>query len=205
MIFAFDLDEVLADFVGPLLEFHNRVYQTKLTREHASMYDLSGTLKCSREEVSRRMDEFYKSHEFFTLPAVDGAKEVIGRVKKKYELAIVTSRPSSLHEPTVAWLNTNFPHTFSGPYFSTNDLSGSAGERTKAEICKNIGAMAIVEDHPEYARQCSENGIHVLLFSRPWNKEDDFPAGKVTRVDSWGAVEEEILRLSLNGFTDSHH
>ena len=64
-------------------------------------------------------------------------------------------------------------------------------------LCRGVGAQILIDDNPDYAVDCAENGIEVLLFdldnSYPWSKTQGGPEHPlITRVHSWQEVEEEL-------------
>lgn len=77
-------------------------------------------------------------------------------------------------------------------------------KRSKAEMCREIGAIALVDDAPGYIADCLRNGgeqfrLGIVFGEYGWNKEDpevvcaDDP--RLQRCRDWKQVREELLKL----------
>ena len=56
----------------------------------------------------------------------------------------------------------------------------------QAEVCREIGALALIDDALKHARDVAENGIPALLPDRPWNREST--PERVHRMNSWNEI-----------------
>ena len=70
-----------------------------------------------------------------------------------------------------------------------NTHGASGIKYKKSELCAELGIGTLVEDDPRHAMDCASNGINVILFSYPWNK--DLSADNVFRALSW----DDVIRL----------
>jgi len=68
-------------------------------------------------------------------------------------------------------------------------------------MCKEAGAMVIIDDSLKYALDCSNNDIKVILFdldhSYPWNKSATELPEKVRRVKCWTEVPDLLHNWAL--------
>ncbi|MEK6826183.1 MAG: hypothetical protein AABX90_00975, partial [Nanoarchaeota archaeon] len=71
--------------------------------------------------------------------------------------------------------------------YLTNQWSKVSRGRSKAEVCREIGIDAIVEDSLEYAQECAVEGKKVVLLDCPWNQSEDLPPN-IHRAKSWNEV-----------------
>jgi len=193
MIVGVDLDEVLANFVPCLLNFHNKKYGTDLTREQVHTYDLWKVWGGTIEEAIRKVREFYQSDEFRQILPVNGSQEGIDVLREKNELVVITSRPHDIKEETRAWLDQYFPGKFLQVYHTNDWAPAGSGKRKteKPDICHNLGAGIFIEDNIEYAIACAEKGVRAFLLDCPWNQADSLPE-RVTRVKSWRELIEKL-------------
>ena len=60
-IIGFDLDDVLLDFRGPLINWHNITHGTNLTRDHYVHFELEKIWGCDLPEAINRIWDFYQS------------------------------------------------------------------------------------------------------------------------------------------------
>src|SRR3546814_2837485 len=87
-----------------------------------------------------------------------GAYTARRRLKKYFELHVVTSRQFAIQAITEEWIDKHFTGVFSQIHFG-NHYSTSDVVRSKAEICKDIGACMLVDDYVRYAQNCQQQDI----------------------------------------------
>lgn len=98
------------------------------------------------------------------------AYDALLRMKADYSLHVVTARQHRYEDLTRMWLNKHFPDIFDDIHFG-NHYCSTGKSRSKAEICKSIGAQLLIDDSMIYATQCALEGIAVVLFGHyPWNQ-----------------------------------
>lgn len=195
MKIGFDLDCVLVDIMPSLLEFHNKKYGTNNKIEDQTEYFLGKLWNCSREEATKRVQEWYRSPYFDNLPVVEGVHEAIEVLSRKHSLHIITSRSHFVQNKTDEWIKKNFKNKFSSIYH-TNQVSQQGNpKKLKSEACKEIGVEVFVDDHTEYALDVASVGIKVFLLTMRWNKDDKLPSG-VTRVPSWKELVREFDKIA---------
>lgn len=190
-VIAVDIDEVLADFFTYFVYFHNLMYKTSVSRDDMTKYYLHQAFNVDREEMSIRYLEFKSLHLLERLEPIKGAKKGIKRLfEMGFEPHLVTARPQIIEEETVRWLKIHFKE-FELPIHFTHPATGRVRHRKKSEICKEIGAEILIDDHIDNALDCAENGIKVFLMDAPWNQTEDLPEN-VVRVKSWKEIVELV-------------
>lgn len=169
-VLAIDIDEVLAEFVPVLAEFHNRTYGTSFTAEHFISYEFHEVWGGTVQEATMKVQEFFRSPLFTDgLPMLHGAYTAMRRLQKYFELHVVTSRQFAIQALTEEWINKHFTGVFTAIHFG-NHYAQSGVTRSKAEICKEIGACMLVDDSVRYAQNCQQQDIPVILFGNyAWN------------------------------------
>jgi uncharacterized HAD superfamily protein len=191
-VLAIDIDDVIFPFTEITLRLHNEKHGTELEVEDISSYYYLEELKglSTSDEVEEYLDEFFAEvYEGRIKPNLD-AQRAINLLKDKYEIDIITARRPTTRKVTEQWLKHHFPDMFRDVHFP-RELADPA--TPKPQICKQIGAVAIVDDHIDNLIGCAELGIKALLFgSYPWSKDWKLPEG-VKRVNTWDEVLEELL------------
>lgn len=191
MKIAIDLDEVTAEFLEKLLEYHCLKTDKKISKEEFLSYNFWETWGGTREEAIKIVYDFHKSKMFDGIQPVRGAIKSVEKLLKENEIVIITSRPANQRRKTKAWLKKYFGKIKIEVYF-TGDFH--KGKNTKIEICKKIGIDLILEDHPDYAQKCAEEEIKVILFDRPWNRNlAAHPS--IFRVKNWNQALTQISKL----------
>lgn len=208
LIVAVDVDEVLGRFVESLneyvlcvAEFGERAFSV----EDYFVYEFAKVWNCSPSESNRIVHEFFDSRHFRDgIAPIPGAFESLQRIKEtQVSLNVVTSRQHVIQEPTLAWLGDHYGGIFDGCFFG-NHFSLSGASKKKSELCREIGAAVLIDDNVNYALECADAGIDVLLFDwngkYPWSKQssgavcvDAHP--RVRRVENWRQVELELASI----------
>lgn len=110
---------------------------------------------------------------------------------KNNELYAITARPQITQKQTLKWINEHFPNTFKGVYFTNLFLPEGAVKKNKSLVCLEVGAEMMIEDHLEFAIDCSSQGIKVFLLDYSWNQSENLPEN-VQRVKSWKEITNLI-------------
>jgi len=188
-----DVDEVLAEFVQSFTAFHNERYGTRLGKDDFYVYRVSQVLGLPREETRRRMEEFYESPRFENIERVPGAKCGVARLRQEHTLVLVTSRPAMLKAATGRWVARHYGNAFQGTHFA--DYSSNGNRLTKATICKRERLDLLIEDNADFARECLDQGIPVIMPDRPWN-ENSLPQSQyLMRDQSWKGIPALVSNL----------
>jgi uncharacterized HAD superfamily protein len=184
-LIAVDVDDVSLNFVPSFLRFYNAMYGTDFTKKDVICYDLWKVFNVTKEKMIQRMSLFHKSDYSDEIEPVQDAREALYILSQKKGNVFVTSRPLEIKLKTDLSLSKNFRNSYSGIFYS-GDFNGQG--KSKAEICKEIGASLIIEDCLKYALDCSAHGIPVFLINQPWNQDGDLSNTLITRI-KWGWSE----------------
>jgi len=192
MRIGIDLDEVIGDYIGGFLNWYNGRNGVEIKREDILSYALeeNGVFGWTREDKIRYVDEFNERGLLEDIELIEGVREVIERLKEDYELYVVTSRREETRERTERFLNKYFDGVFRDIVFTSE--FDDENRKSKADVCVELGLDYMIEDNKDFARECIEKGVKVLLFDRPWNREE---IDGVVRVFGWGEVLDRIKNL----------
>lgn len=185
-----DLDEVLVEFMGGFIKFHNLRYGTSLRKEHFKTYKLWDTMGETKEDVIRKINEFYKTNHFRYLLPTKGAIQGIKYLKEGNDLVIITSRPDIISKETNFQVDMYFPNCFSAIELTNHYAENS---RTKLSVCDKHNIDVLIEDNLDYALECVKGNRKVFLLDCPWNQYPNLPKG-ICRVNSW----EDIIKTFKN-------
>jgi len=198
-IITFDLDGVLVKLVEYFLMFHNEEFGTNLSTEDIHTYNLGKVIGISSKETKKRIYAFYHSPYLAQITAIDKAVESIGALVQEYgseRLAINTARPTWLAEATKKYnIHGNFPGAFlDSNIILTNQVAQEGPKKTKGQVCVEIGSSVMVEDNTNYAKECADKEVRVILLTRPWNENYPEQPGRIERADNWLQILEKIMR-----------
>lgn len=166
-----DFDEVVVNQYDPWLEFNNSRDGTDITRE--DLYVKGSDILLDNVELKEeRVQEFEDgSEEYRNMEPFNEAALIIPELAKEHHLEIITGRESSEAEHVEDIVEEYFPDCFEGIHL--------VGDRdyTKADICEERDLDYHIEDHPNPARECAEEGITVLMVKmvdglvKHWNQD----------------------------------
>lgn len=185
---AADVDEVLFPMMEEFLGHHNPKYGTTHEMQHFLSYDFEHTLGIPVDETVRRVYE-YLATDHQHVNAVEGSQAAISRLAEQYDFIVITARDQQFEQATMNWLNDRYGQVFKhivcigyGPI--------QEKPKIKAEICAELGSIALIDDSIDHVSRCADNGIDGLLFGDyPWNQSNELPNG-VVRCEDWTRVVE---------------
>jgi len=180
---AVDIDDVLIDFRRSLL----KVFEKEFGREfHFEEFTSSSPWECFdiREEdvreIIRRMGD--------DVPVVEGAKEGLEFLNSNHELVSITARRKSIRERSERLLEKNFGIPIK--VWCGNDFWKGNGEKSKLDICKELGVDILIDDSEDFSEEVAKAGIKVFLFDKPWNQ--GIKHENICRVKNWNEVVEHL-------------
>ena len=163
---VFDIDGVLADFEGALVDFLSKKFgaEARVNRHAFMMEDrFYGNEELTKEALELiNYPPFYRSIEPI-YPAIQFAKDLM---QSGLGIMYLTSRPRGTEAFTRMWLQ---KHTW--------NYSGSMGvffTDDKADFLTDIDVEFVVEDSPAHIQALKNAGKSVFCWSQPWN-EGIFP------------------------------
>jgi len=206
VVLAFDLDEVLGQYLISFLEFHKA--------KHGSDYQLSQFYTYQFEKVTNQsipdmivdIEDFHKLNDVPWTPSViditvvPGALEGLTELKEAgFEMHVVTSRQCTIEKETNEWLNKHFPGIFTGVHV-LNHFGGVGESRgTKLDRCREINAVILVDDSPGHTKLMSEGGKKAIIFDWDlkygWSKFPDGEPENVKRITTWPDLVKELKTL----------
>lgn len=186
-VIACDVDEVLFPFIENFLRHYNEENGTNFEPEEFEEYHFHNRLGLSVPKTVDRINEYTRESDHSTIELLDGAEDAIERLASVYELEIITARHPEFEVKTWTWLQEQLPEKF-----RAIKAIGYAGRQeravTKAEVCTEIGAIALIDDSIDHIRECHSVGIPGVLFGDySWNRNAELPEGAIRCAD-WPAV-----------------
>lgn len=153
MNYSFDLDGVLADFVGGM-------------RKHFHRY---GFGRSQDDPVTpAEWSTILKDHLFATLPALPGtsalARHWLNGAPNTY---FITSRPAETRDDTLNWL---FSHDLI-PYDGENLIFATPAGEKLSHLKRLAPVMHLDDGLPLVALADAYKGIDAYLLRRPWNEQ----------------------------------
>ncbi len=193
MIIAIDLDEVLCDFIGELINYYNNKYDTNYKKEDFHTYNFWQVWGGNQNKAIDIVHDFHKTHYFENIKPIKGSIKAISKLKQKHELIVITSRQHSIEKQTKQWVEKYFPNTFD-EIILTNHFAKNGFSKTKKYYCDKFKVDILIEDNIHYANESLSKQRKVFLLDYPWNRSKELNK-EVVRVHSWDELEKKLNNM----------
>lgn len=196
MLIAVDMDETSIKFVPYFLKWHNLEHGTSVKPTDLDNFDMSGKLGCTPGECLDRILEFYDTKIMRQLPPVDDAVENMGYLSEKHDIIAVTARPESIKQITQNSIDKYFRNLIGNLYLTGDSVEET--NKSKAEICKELGVDVLVDDRPKYCYEAIGVGTRSILFNLNGNYGWGAPEVKkegLYHARSWKDVVDTIENI----------
>lgn len=207
--------QVLGAFVPRLIEFHNEKYgepHLELATFHS--YHFSDVWGGTDDAAMDKVEAFFASPYFLGggggaadvlsgsdgIPVLPGAREALRALHDsgRFSFVLVTSRQHELEDETRRWLDAHFAGVFDKVVFG-NHYGRDGAKKSKPDMCRELGARALIDDRVQYCEQCADAVDLALLFGTyAWNT---LPEGKelptnVVRCLDWAETKAALERMA---------
>lgn len=158
----FDVDGVLADFEGALVNYLSDSYDMDLSRHRRELYSLEDRYAdiLPFEDVKRFANT---PSSYIHLESLHGVKFVNDLIDRGWDVWFLSSRPMIARGATERWLNNRIPR-----YYETRGVL--VGVSDKHVAAKEWGADILVDDSPETVNQALNAGVNAFAWDQPWNQ-----------------------------------
>jgi uncharacterized HAD superfamily protein len=176
-----DIDGCLNNFQDALAIILKRDFNVEVPRDE---YEMLRDIKLENMEQCKAFWDKYNPELYKLLSCEPYACDVLRKFKKMgLNLNVVTAREYHVAGLTEKWLNTHYV-TYDNIFMNAYD---------KAAVCKWKDIPLIIEDKPSNVLSMAENGIKVLMYTRPYNLNVKHP--NVIPVTNWLEVFDEVTKF----------
>lgn len=200
LVIAIDCDDVLVHTLQATVSDYNKRFGTNL--QLSDMYQparLATWGTDDDDEAMARVTDYIKSDDFAQIKPYDEAIRSVKFLAEQHELHLVTGRSDFLESVTTNMLDNYFPGCFQSVEHTNYIVmsTSTAKTRTKGEVCAQIGADILIDDHITHGKSVIAAGVkRVIVFGDyPWNQHDALPRGMV-RCVNWGETLAEIEQVA---------
>lgn len=151
MKIGIDLDDVIVDFIGGLINYFNKKYHTNILREDIPNWNFFST---------ELYEEFKLSGGYRKLKLIPGAKEFFFWLKSIGEVSIITIRSEEYKQDTHALLEETIKELYEpGEVYLTN-------AKPKLDLCRKLDIHLLIDDSIIQTREVAEKlGIFAILYN----------------------------------------
>ena len=188
-----DMDDVLCETARALLAIAEREFGKTIHYDQLNTFEVGEACGLETREIHELFRLAHHPEELLAMAPIEEAVAVLEEwAKAGHEIAIVTGRPPSTYDASLAWLAR---HKLPYHDFVMVDKYGRfATENTIAITLDELSVRRFslaVEDSPSMAKfLASEMKVPVALLDRPWNQMEEHPL--ITRLGGWPEIAEMI-------------
>lgn len=192
-VVAVDFDDIVAGFNMAYHQWHNRQFGSTFQYSDLVTFDMCTLYGVDAQTLSTRVSRFVHEHHHEILP-IEGVKEGLQRLAAVCDPQVVTSRCESLRTLTIDWIEEAALSYFSAHHFTCGFNSiYPERKRQKVDVCREIGAIALIDDADHNALEVVAYGLPVLMLERPWNGTTRH--GLITRLRTWDEIADAVIQL----------
>ena len=192
---------MLCHTASALADLCKREFGKTIAFDDISTFDLSVSFGLDQTELDHLMVRGHQPEVLAAMEPIEGALEALSHwTMNDYPIAVVTGRPPSSVEASLAWLDHHaVPYselTFVDKYGRADHASGNATALSLETLFARPFALAI-EDAPQMAaRLLRHTTLPVALLERPWNRSETIAqadnAHRLHRCRDWPHVMQRF-------------
>lgn len=192
-VIATDIDEVLFPFVSEFTKWHNARYGSQLRANDFHSYEFDQVLGLGVAEVVERVHGFLEEEELhLEVSPLQDSQDALYQLSDKYDLVAITARHPKFESTTSGYLRYHFgeiiKHIALVGHVETVDVCVP-----KLEVCRSMGAIALVDDSLHHLRGCDEYKVSGILFGQyPWNSSLVVPQ-EIKRINDWPELVRYLM------------
>jgi hypothetical protein len=188
-VIALDYDDTCVPTRRDLLRHYDGLDGTDFHLDDTVGYSLVEVWKCSEDEAWERVFA-HQAMDHSHVEPLPGSREILKILSPYYDFQIVTARPSYLEYNTLPYIKLFFGEDISALHMAENLLNGEfESVKSKLEVCRDIGAVVLIDDHPHHVQLASEEGLPCIVHGmHPWNHDIQAVPGLIFRAPTWSWV-----------------
>jgi len=189
-----DIDDVLADTSGALIDLAESAFGKKVSFNDLKSFDLKVSFDLTQKEYEHFLNLAHQPDEILGLePYRDAIAAVKRWIASGHEICIVTGRPTSTYETTLEWL-ARHDVPFNN-FIMVNKYARPGMDETIALPLQTFSEMKFqfaIEDAYDMAVYLADNmNTSVFLYDRPWNRTFNRNM-KIKRFRNWDDITKDI-------------
>lgn len=193
MKIAVDFDDVLIPFLTEFLLWHNQNYGTNHRPEENRTFVLNESFGMTTQYWVDRMNEYHRFGYSTDINPDEDALAVLRELKENsHQVAIVTSRPNVHRKHLEKWISQHAGDVVGELHMYTQgDQTKATTSHNKGEVCLDIGASLLIDDHHRNVGSAVEKGVGGILYGEhAWNAEH---RQQFDHALNWGEVHDIII------------
>ncbi len=163
-----DIDGVLLNTVGKVVELYNQDHKTNYVLADMTDWELHKCFGCHVDEIWGLFDRITNDNLWGEVDLVDPyAPELLEDLRQAYDVELVTARTPESMEPVLKRLDTL------GCTWDGVRVVDHKNYNEKAKFAHEY--ISFVDDSPHNYKSITEAGGSVLIYDQPWNRHLEGP------------------------------
>lgn len=195
-LIAIDIDDTIADTTELIRLIVNSLYKVNIPREaYRSQGDYWGYYVRVWAEYGLndlKLDDIEdKTEELANINLLPSALYVIQQLFNKFDIVLITARRQEKATLTRQWVKSKFAGMNIAVHFS--EAHKNESNMTKGQICKQLGALFLIDDNVDHCEGALSQGVTPLLFGQyGWQRA---VPDSITRCKDWPSVLDYFEKL----------
>ena len=192
-----DFDDCLCETARYFSGIASELFGKNVPYEKINFFNLQKSFSLTDEQYKQIMTEGHKPEVLLAFEEKPGASGTINSwIDKGYDVSVITGRPYSAYPSSRTWLD---EHGMERAKLYCLDKYGREG------FMKDSSFSLTIEDyykmHFDFAVEDSPSAfrffehlpeLKVLVYDRPWNREDEFPGSNYYRCLDWNVIKDMV-------------
>lgn len=190
-----DFDDCLCETAKSFSKLALEMFDIDVPYEKMRFFNLQMAFGLTDEQYKEMLIKGHEPDVLFGYEETEGASKVLNEwIKEGHNVSIITGRPSSSYEVSREWLDV---HGLKDIHMYCLDKYG------REQLIKNSEFNLTLDDYYkmsfDYAIEDSPSAfkffehlpdLKVLVFDRPWNRENELPGKNYQRCFNWSDIRE---------------
>lgn len=162
----FDIDGVLANFEGTLVEYLREKYG-KDASANRNMYSIEGRFAKRKDILADALAFTADPNSYYGLEPIEKGIDLVSQlIDRDYPMLFLSGRPQVAQEMTIRWLRKNIKD-----YDLALGAACLGSLKMKRILSPEVKDLIefVVDDNPEIVAELNKNGIIAYAWSQPWN------------------------------------
>ncbi len=194
-----DFDDCLCETARAFTEIAARLFGKNVPYEEVRFFNLQDSFDLNDEEYEKLMLEGHRPEVLLAYEETPGASKVLNEwIDQGHEVFVITGRPFSAYEMSRRWLDEHGlerVQLFCLNKYGRDSFIKNSDFNLELEDYYRMEFDYAVEDSPVAFRFFEHlPDLKVMVFSRPWNRDCEFPGKNYLQCLDWEQIRAHVTR-----------
>ncbi len=192
-----DYDDCLCETARSFSKLAAEMFDIHVPYEEIRFFDLDKSFELDEKQFNQFMIRGHQPEVLLSYEETPGASEVINEwLSSGHDVSIITGRPFSAYEPSRIWLDNHGlkdVKLYCLNKYGRDGIIYDCDYSLELEDYYKMDFDFAIEDSPKAFKFFDHlPDLKVLVYDRPWNREDPFPNENYIRCNDWDAIRRIV-------------